>query len=68
MGDHYMLYFAPALRLLRSQIVCRPYNCKVFRLRLYTEAPRVNTHAKRSHKHVKDPVVHVRVRWIMEIQ
>ena len=23
------------------------------------------THAKRSHTHVKDPVVHVRNRWIM---
>ena len=23
-------------------------------------------HAKRSHAHVKDPLVHVRVRWIME--
>ena len=27
--------------------------------------PRVYTHAKRSHTHVKDPVVHVRVRRIM---
>ena len=26
----------------------------------------VCTHAKRSHTHVKDPVVHVGVRWIME--
>ena len=24
------------------------------------------THAKRSHTHFKDPVVHVRVRWIMK--
>ena len=24
------------------------------------------THAKRSHMHVEDPVVHVRVRWTME--
>ena len=27
---------------------------------------RVYTHAKRSHAHVKEPVVHVRVRWIIE--
>ena len=28
--------------------------------------PCVYTYAKRSHTHVKDPVAHVRVRWIME--
>ena len=28
--------------------------------------PRVYTHAKRPHMHVKDPVVHVRVWWTME--
>ena len=27
---------------------------------------RVCTHAKRSHMHIKDPVVHVRVRWIIQ--
>ena len=29
--------------------------------------PRVQTHAKRSHMHVKDSVVHVRIRWTVEI-
>ena len=28
--------------------------------------PLVYTHVKRSHTHFKAPVVHVRVRWIME--
>ena len=36
--------------------------------RVLTEVSCVDiyTHAKRSHTHVKGPVVHVRVRWIME--
>ena len=30
--------------------------------------PCVYAHAKRPHTYVKDPVVHVRVRWIMKAQ
>ena len=30
--------------------------------------PCVYAHAKRPHAYVKDPVVHVRVRWIMKAQ
>ena len=33
-----------------------------------TEVPQVYKHAERSHTLVEDPLVHVRVRWIMEKQ
>ena len=36
------------------------------RLGYKLRSPCVYTHAKRSHKHIKDPVVHVTVQWIME--
>ena len=44
---------------------------KVLRMRLWSAVPplplpRVYTHTKRSYTHVKDPVVRMRVRWIME--
>ena len=43
------------------------YSTIVLRMRLQ-RSPHVCAHAKRWHTHVKDPVVHVIVRWIMETQ
>ena len=42
------------MRFLRSQILCRFYKSPSDKI-----VPRVCTHAKRSHTHVKDPVVRV---------
>ena len=39
---------------------------KVLQMRLQTEVLCVYMHAKRSHMHVKDHAVHVRVWWTME--
>ena len=63
-GYRYVLGFAPALRFLRSQILCRLYESPSEEI--INRGPRVYTCAKRSHTHVKDPVVHVTVRWTME--
>ena len=69
MGDHYVLGFAPALRFLQSQILCWLYNsasdetinwgpaCVYTRMQKY--------HINSDNTHVKEPVVHVRVWWIM---
>ena len=63
MGDRYVLGFASALRLLPGsnsiqESVQILYKCPLDE----TEVPRVSTHATRSHTHVRDPVVHVRVQ------
>ena len=50
-----------ALRFLRSQILCRLYKSPSDET-----INRVYMHATGLHTHVKDPVVHVRVGWIME--
>ena len=61
MGDRYVLGFAPALRFLRSQIMYRL--CKSPSDETINRGIRLK---KRSHTHVKDHVVYVRVRRIME--
>ena len=43
-----------------------PHLTKVLQMRPQTEVPHVYKHTKRSHTHIKDPVPHVRVWWIME--
>ena len=58
-GDRYVLGFAPALRIISLD------SKSVQTLRQQTEIPSVYTPAKRSHTHVKDPVVHMRVGWIV---
>ena len=63
-GDSYVLCSAPAPRFLRSQNSVQ--TAKVFCLRPSPQVVRVYKHAKRSHTPVKEPVVHVRVRWKME--
>ena len=65
MGDCYVLGFAPALRFLQSNFV---QTTKVLLLRQKKSRSPVclYTHAKRSHMQVKDPLVHVSIRWIME--
>ena len=72
MGDHYVLSFAPALRLPWSQILCR-INKHHSDETINGGTPCVycvyacnDVYKKRSHRHVKDPVVHVRVQWIMK--
>ena len=66
MGDRYVvLGFAPALRFLWSQIMCRLYKGPTDEI-INLGPPRVQAQAKRSHRHVKDNVVRVSVRWIME--
>ena len=67
MGDRYVLGFAGAKRDFSGVKFCAD-STKVLRMKLYTEVPRVHTHAKRSNVHVKDAVVHVSVGWIMETQ
>ena len=53
------------LRFLHSQILCRP-NKSPSDETINQEAKLTTVHAKRSHMHVKDHVVHVRVWWTME--
>ena len=65
MGDRYELGFAPALRFLRSRILCGLYKSPLDET-ISRGPPRVHTQVKRSHAHVKAPVVHVRVRRITE--
>ena len=62
--DRYALSFVPALRFVRSQILCRFYKSPSGE----RSPVCMRISAKRSHDtHVKDPVVHGRVWWIMEI-
>ena len=61
MGDRYVPGFAPDLRFLRSQILCRLFY-KSSLDETVNRGPCVHTRVKRSHMHVKDPVAHVRVR------
>ena len=64
MGDRFVLGFArrqwPSFPAVK--VKCRP--TKILRMRLYTR-PWKYTHAKRSHTHDEDSVVHVRVRLIL---
>ena len=60
----HVLGFEPAPRFLWSQILCRLYKSPLDET--INRGPPLNAHAKRSHTHVKDPVVHIRVRWITE--
>ena len=64
MGDHYVLGFAPALRFPQTQILCRLYKSSLDET--INRGPSVYMYAERSPMRVKDPVVHVRVWWIME--
>ena len=64
MDDRYVLGFAPALRFLRSQIMCRLYKSPSDET--ISRGSRVYTHAKRLHTHHEDPLVHFRVRWTMK--
>ena len=53
----------------RVKIMCRPYTPKKSigcDYKPKSPNPLLYTHAKRSRTHVKNPVVHVRVRWIKE--
>ena len=66
MCGHYVLGFAPTLRVFWSQnILRRPYNCKILLTR-QTEVLCIKTHAKTLQTYVTDPVVRVRVWWITE--
>ena len=56
-----MLGFAPALRFRHSQILCRLY--KSPSEETINRGPPCVSQAKRSHTHVKDPVVHVGGLW-----
>ena len=58
-----MLGFAPSLRFLRSQILCRLYKRPSDETKPRPPPPS-HVHAKNI-MHVKDPVHHVRVQWIM---
>ena len=60
MGDHYVLVFVPALRFLQSQILCRLYESPSDET--INRGPPVCIHMQ------TDPVVHVKVRWIMELK
>ena len=52
----------------RHKILCRLYESP-FDQTINPGPPCVYIHAERSHVHIKDPVVHVRVQcqWIMEM-
>ena len=63
-GDHLVLGLA--CKFSWSQTQCRLYTPgKSFRYD-YKQRSCVSTHAKRSDLDMKDPAVHVRVRWTME--
>ena len=71
MGVRYVPGFAPAVRFLRSQILCGLFQ-NSFSMRFINQGPRLPpvythyTHAERPHMHVKEPaVVYVWVRWNM---
>ena len=69
----YVLGFVPTLRFFGSEILCRLYKGPLGEMinNLQTKVPRVYTYKlecaqTQSYIHVKDPVVHARVWWIME--
>ena len=64
MGGRYVLGFATSLRFFRSQILCRLYKRPSDETKPRPPPPPMYTQ-KISHMHVKYPVHHVRVRWIM---
>ena len=58
--------FAPALIFLRNQISSAVQTLRKSRMRLYSEMTDVvRTPAKKSHTHLTDAAVHVRIRCIM---
>ena len=57
MGDRYVLGFAPALIFLWDKFCAD--SSKFLWMKLLAEVLRVYMHAKRSHTHIKYPVVHV---------
>ena len=59
------LGFVPALRFLLSQILCRLYKSPSDET-INRGTPCVYTCKTKPHTHVEDPVVRIRVRWIME--
>ena len=66
-GGHNVLGFVPDLTFLWNQNPCRL--CKSSSDEATNQSPLCvskHTHAKRSHMLIKDPVVRVRVQWIME--
>ena len=63
MGDHCVLGFAPTMRFPQGQIISRLSFWWDYKLSVYKH---VYTHAKRSHTHGNESVVHVKVQWIME--
>ena len=61
MSDYYRLGFAPTPRYLQNQILWWLYASllgQTYKLR----TPSVHTHAKRSHTHIRDHTVHIRLQ------